>query len=120
MELSEDDLRDIIDKLWDARSNWYNIGLELEMKPADLDVIEKDGNDIDSKFRKMILKWLRSGKRCTWKALYVALSAPSVGLSRLADKIQQQTNPTSCVKEGQSLHLENICCIYFILLTEAE
>ena len=90
MELSDSDLQVILNELWDARSKWYNIGLGLKMKPADLDVIDEDHSDSDTKFRKMITKWLRRGQKCTWAALCVALSVPSVGCSSLANEIQQK------------------------------
>ena len=89
MELKEDDLGNIQDKIWDARAKWYNIGLGLRLLPADLEVIDKEG-DIEAKFRNMLLKWLRGGKDCTWEALCKALSAPSVSHSVLATAILQQ------------------------------
>ena len=97
--LSEDDLQVIQDKLWNARSNWYNIGLGLRMKTADLDVIDEDHSNSDTKFRKMLTKWLRSGKNCTHEALCKALSAPSVDYSSLVKSVQQLHTPT--LIEGQ-------------------
>ena len=89
MELTEDDLGDIQDEAWDARAQWYNIGLGLRLPTTDLDVIDKDKGDIEAKFRCMLLKWLRSGKHCTWEALCKALSTRSVNHSVLAATIRQ-------------------------------
>ena len=89
MELKEEDLSDVQDELWEARSKWYNIGLCLGIPPSDLDVIEKDGRDTATCFRNMLLKWLREGKNCTWEALIKALSSPSVGHTTVANSIQQ-------------------------------
>ena len=89
MELKEEDLSDVQDELWEARSKWYNIGLRLGIPPSDLDVIKKDGDDTEAWFRNMLLKWLRKGKNCTWEALIKALSSPSVGQTMLAESVQQ-------------------------------
>ena len=89
MELKEEDLSDIQDKLWDARIKWYNIGLGLGILASDLDVIENDGGDTEARFCSMLLKWLREGKNCTWEALIKALSSPFVGQTTLAKSIQQ-------------------------------
>ena len=90
MELTEDDLGDIQDEAWDARAQWYNIGLRLRLPATDLDVIDKERGDIEAKFRCMLLKWLRSGNHCTWEALCKALSARSVNQAKLAATIRQQ------------------------------
>ena len=88
MALTEDDLFDIQEKLWDARSKWKNIGLAIKIRNPDLDVIEQNNHDIDAKFRSMILHWLKNGKDCTWVTLCKALEARSVGLDDLAARIR--------------------------------
>ena len=89
-QLTENDLGDIQEEAWDARAQWYNIGLRLRLSTTDLDVIDKDQGNTEAKFRCMLLKWLRSGKQCTWEALCEALSARSVDLTVLAAKIRQK------------------------------
>ena len=54
MELTEDDLDDIQNNMWSARAKWYNIGLGLRLLATDLDVIDKDKEDTDAKFRCML------------------------------------------------------------------
>ena len=98
-ELEENDLVDIQERLWDARSKWRKIGLTLKIKPSDLEVIEKDGSDTDDRFEKMILRWLRNGEKCTWDALCQALSARSVNCCDLADRIRGEKCDTGQVKE---------------------
>ena len=82
--LREEDLFDIQEKLWDARSKWKNIGLGLKIRPPDLQVIDRNHHDDDDKFQGVILKWLQiGGKDRTWAALCEVLSARSVGHGQL-------------------------------------
>ena len=101
MELKEEDLSDVQDELWDARSKWYNIGLRLGIPASDLDVIKNDGDDTEARFRSMLLKWLREGKNCTWVALIKALSSPSVGQPMLAKSIQQNRSSEKASAESK-------------------
>ena len=88
--LREDDLFDIQEKLWDARSKWKNIGLGLKIRPPDLQVIDRNHHDDDDKFQGVILKWLQiGGKDRTWAALCKVLSARSVGHGQLAEQIRR-------------------------------
>ena len=88
--LKEDDLFEIQEQLWDARSKWRNIGLGLKIRQPDIEVIYVNNGNVDDKFHSMILKWLQNGKNCTWAALCKALSARSVGHASLAAKIEQE------------------------------
>ena len=101
MELTEDDLGDIQDEAWDARAQWYNIGLGLRCSTGDLNVIDKERGDIEAKFRCMLLKWLHSGKHCTWEALCKALSKPSVNHAKLAATIRKQKCEKPSVHEPE-------------------
>ena len=96
MALTEKDLFDIQENLWDARSKWRNIGLAIKIRNPDLEVIDQENRDIDAKFQSMILLWLKNGKDCTWATLCKALEARSVGLSDLAARIRSE----KCVGEG--------------------
>jgi hypothetical protein len=88
-ELNVKDLRAVQKSAWDARANWYNIGLELEIDPGTLDVIEGNNKDIDRQFRAMLMTWLKmADPRPTWEALAEALRSPTVGCGHLADLIK--------------------------------
>jgi hypothetical protein len=87
--LGPNDLRKVQRILWDARTQWYNIGLELDISPDTLDSIQlANQQNPDRCFRAMLTKWLREHQRPTWSALAEALSSPSVGLSHLAEEIR--------------------------------
>ena len=89
--LGPNDLRKVQHILWEARTQWYNLGLELDITPDSLDSIEvANSGKPDRCFRAMITKWLREQQRPTWSALAKAVRCPSVGLSHLAEEIQKQ------------------------------
>ena len=76
--------------MWEARTQWYNLGLDLDITPDSLDAIEQaNGQNPDRCFRAMLTKWLREHEQPTWSALAEALRSPSIGQSRLAEKILQ-------------------------------
>ena len=76
--------------MWEARTQWYNLGLDLDITPDSLDAIEQaNGQNPDRCFRAMLTKWLREHEQPTWSALAGALRSPSVGQSRLSEKILQ-------------------------------
>ena len=82
------DLRRVQNTLWEARTQWYNLGLDLDIGPDSLDSIElANSGKPDRCFRAMLTKWLREHHRPTWSALAEALRSPSVGLSHLAEDI---------------------------------
>jgi hypothetical protein len=88
--LVPNDLRKIQYILWEVRTLWYNLGLELDITPDTLDSIElANPQNPDRCFRAMLTKWLREHQQPTWSALAEALRCPSVGHSHLAENILQ-------------------------------
>ena len=110
MALTEDDLGDVQSALWEARRKWFNIGLQLRLKVSDLETIDSEqGLDLEDKFRKMILSWLRLGQQCTWRELRKALKHHTIDLPKLAQWIK--TNNGS--DESQSTFVQ---CMYVFQL----
>ena len=90
VDLVPDNLKDVQDLVWDIRTKWSNLGLELGIKIADLEVIEKNNsNDVDTCFKKMLLMWLRMVDPFpSWEGLVSALGKSSVGRKDIAEKIR--------------------------------
>ena len=81
IKLNDAHLGDILNRLWDARSRWFHIGLQLSVTIGDLEAIKKDHQESGECLREMLLVWLRkTDPSPTWKALVDALNAPSVGV----------------------------------------
>ena len=90
--LSTDDLMVIQNELWDARSKWRNIGIQLQMKIADLEAIgEKNSNVPDNCFTDCITTWLRqTNPSPTWTALIKALRSSPVGFQEMAKRLERK------------------------------
>ena len=88
--LSEDDLFEIQEELYDVRAKWRKIGQGLKVLLSDLDVIDRDKKDSEEKFESVLSRWLKSGKDCTWSSLCRVLSTRTVGEGALAQKIKEK------------------------------
>ena len=89
--LSPNDLQRVQNSIWEARVQWYNLGLGLNITPDSLDTIKLDNaHKTEDCFRAMLAHWLREHGAPTWRALAEALGSPSVGLSHLAQQILEQ------------------------------
>ena len=83
------DLRKVQRATWEARAKWYNIGVELEIDPGTLDTIKGNNDDIDDRFRAMLMTWLKTVEpKPTLAALAEALQSPTVGFGHLTEQVQ--------------------------------
>ena len=87
--LKEDDISDVVDELYEARSKCYNLGMAL-IKPSDVEAINTECKESEEKLTKIILKWLRKGNDCTWETLCKALERPAVDMEQLAKTIREK------------------------------
>ena len=85
--LTIDNLNDVMVSAWEARVEWYNIGLDLLISPDDLDTINADHRDTNSRYREMLEVWLRTKLHPSWKKLAKALRSPIVGYEDLAENV---------------------------------
>lgn len=82
------DLARIQADLWDARSKWFNLGLQLGVAIEVLEVIkEKNLKNADDCLTELLAYWLRQAKSPTWNAIVSALRFKTVDLPQLADAI---------------------------------
>ena len=82
------DVGTVLNRLWEARVKWYNMGLQLSLTEGDLEAIKSDNSDIDSCFRCMISKWLRQvDPEPTWTKIIEVLMTPSVNFPKLAQQL---------------------------------
>ena len=83
------DLVKVQEAVWEARADWYDIGLGLTISADDLDAIKRDERDIcKACFREMLKVWLRrSEPRPTWTELAKVLRSPMVDRGHLAEQI---------------------------------
>ena len=90
IQLNSDDLREVQEALWEAQLEWYNIGLQLNMKSHELDRIATEaGDDTGKKLTQMIKSRLKMTEPCTWRVIYEALKNPTVNMPHVAQELLQ-------------------------------
>ena len=86
------DLKTVSNALWDARCQWYDIGIELDLKESTLDAIETNyQGKVERCFRKVLSEWLSCAMpQPSWGALVKALESNAVNHCNLAAKIRRE------------------------------
>ena len=87
--LTVDDLASVQRSVWEGCAKWYNIGLELGLKPGTLDSIRKTNyNDTGQCFTATLKEWLhRPELDPSLSSLARSLRAAPVGLGHLAEQL---------------------------------
>ena len=90
--LSIGDLAVVREAAWEARNEWYDIGLGLGVSADDLDEIKEDNlRNCKACFRDMLKVWLRRSQPSpSWKELVKVLRSPVIGYGELADRLQSR------------------------------
>ena len=86
------DLSTVQNTTWNARSQWYNIGLGLDISADTLDAIRRSNQgECDDCYSAMLKHWLKvKHPRPTWNGLAEALKTPSVNMGQLAEQLPPQ------------------------------
>ncbi len=105
--LNKEDLDTVYDKVFPARTEWYNIGLGLKIHPDTLDTIDEECREkSDKALLKMLKVWFDT-KKPTWEKLCNCLHKDKVMRNVLADEIQDyviQQGMVSFVHYNQYSH----------------
>ena len=115
VDLVSGNLSKVQNLIWDARLQWFNLGLALEVNEIELGVIEENNRSkVEECFRNMLSKWLKMVEpRPTWEGLIAALKQPSVRHKKLARELK--------VKFDMPLELDDEdgkCSMYILLKVE--
>ena len=94
--LTVSDLVTVQRAVWEGRSRWYNIGLELGLTAGTLDAIQLTNHyNTDHCLTATLKEWLnRSELLPSWSGLVRALRAPPIGLEYLAEHLMN-VNPST-------------------------
>ena len=95
IELSINDLVDVYDATFEARTKAYEIGLILRLPVDTLDSICTQFHDPGEKLRKVITAWLKNATKPTWPDIVNALRNHTVEHSKLASDIEAKHCPTA-------------------------
>ena len=91
VDLVPGNIEKVCDLVQDASSKWYDLGVQLHIKAAELKVIEMKCTDAGSCLREMISTWLRMvDPPPSWVGLITALEHDSVECGDLATHIMQR------------------------------
>ena len=77
--LSPNNAKEVLNLMWDYRSRWRFIGIELGIDMSTLDAIDRDYRKADDCLTELITKWLRrTNPKPTRSAIAKALESQSV------------------------------------------
>ena len=87
-------------EIHDARTKWYDIGIELKVDVSTLKTIESMYSNSKDCLREVITEWLKAvHPKPTWRSLVDALRKPVVDESKLAAAIEVKY--CSCITGGR-------------------
>ena len=75
---------------------WYNLGVQLNLRPETLEAIRAHFKDPRDQLREMLKIWLTTSDNPSWKILTDALKSPAMGESQLAGGLETKY----CQMEG--------------------
>ena len=89
--LSDEDLGDIYECVYDARTKWYDFGLALRIRSDILDGIKRQYSQDEECLREVLKEWLRHApaKKRSWSAISSALRKKTVGMNKVAAKLER-------------------------------
>ena len=83
-------LCDVQAAVWDARSEYYNIGIALGVPAGDLDAFKRNGARDDDCFVDVLKHCLRQPEGLSQKKLADALASKPVAFGGLAEEIRNK------------------------------
>ena len=101
MELNVNDLGLVQKEIFKARTNRYDIGLELNVQVDTLESIKSQCSDPKVCLRETLKVWLKTAGKTTWKNLVDALRSPTVNESQLAAELKERYCVEALVKENK-------------------
>ena len=88
--LTLDDLGQVMEEVLDVSAQWYDLGLQLKMRPQLLDSIRENFHRYRDRLLEVLKTWLTTSENTSWKALSDALRSRSVGARQLAGDLERK------------------------------
>ena len=73
-----------------VHDRWYNLGLQLKVRPGTLDRIRAQFSDPRDQLQGMLKTWLTTSDNASWKAITDALKSQSVSGYQIADYLESK------------------------------
>ena len=96
-------LTDVHTKMYDARIQWFNIGLALKIEYGTLMAIKDECNDNSSCLQEMLAHCIES-RNLTWQDICACLRRKTVGCSHVAEEIEDCVKSESLITNSLSLN----------------
>ena len=95
MELSLDDLGEVLEELLQVRSKWYYVGIKLKVPVDTLEGIKTQYDDPMDQLREMLKPWLKRAAKSqpTWSVLVEMLRSSLVEEPKMADELEAKHCP---------------------------
>jgi len=99
-------------------AEWYDLGLQLKVKPGKLDSIQAEFSVPKHRLREMLKVWLTSDDNPSWTTLTGALRSRTVGASQLAGDLETKyCKGTSTLVLSAHITYKAICTrVVFLVL----
>ena len=104
VELSLEDLGEVLVELLQVRSKWYDVGILLKVPVDTLDGIEARYDDPKDRLREVLKPWLKKAAKSqpTWRTLVEMLRNGLVDEPRIADQLEAKYCPAPDREQGKS------------------
>ena len=99
MELNN--LGRVQEEIFEARTKWYDIGLQLNVQVHTLDSIKSQFSDPKDCLREILKVWLKTAGKTTWKTLVDALMSRTIEESQLAARLKEKYCVAALVNENE-------------------
>ena len=84
-----------------VHDRWYNLGLQLKVRPGTLDRIRVQFSDSRNRLREMLKTWLTTIDNTSWKTVTDALKSQSVSGYQIADYLESKYCPMKDMSESK-------------------
>ena len=86
--LTVDDASRVLEEIMEAQNRAFQLGLHLNLKPHEVQSICTQYRDPSDQLLYVLIEALKKVPPLTWRRIADALRSSSVGLPRLAEKIE--------------------------------
>ena len=107
--LTTDDLSTVYEKLYSARTKWFNIGILVKIDDTTLESIKvRNDKDPDGCLREMLTLRLQTGGPLTWRDLCDCLRSKTVARNDLAEEITEWIEGQQAKYNAENLIMQRI------------
>ena len=115
-QLSDADLALVMAEVYAARDKWLGIGMALMIPYDKIECIQDENVDAGKGLQKMLLVWLRTGSKKTWRFLAEALGHDLVKEVHLRNSIIARLSPIGILTATKESDISKFEVVYLLEL----